>query len=447
MIGNKARLTEGSVGMSLIKLTGPMVIGMVSMVIFNLTDTFFVGKLGTDQLAALSFTFPVVLFIISLALGLGMGAMALISHAVGEKDQEKVRRLTTDSLMLALVIVIIFAVAGLLTIEPLFKALGASSDLIEHIIVYMRIWYMSLIVVMVPMVGNNAIRSLGDTKTPAMIMTVAAVLNIILDPLFIFGIGFFPRLEIAGAAVATLISRAVALVISLYVLTHREHMLTFKRVAFSIMFKSWKNILYIGIPTAASRMLGPVALGVITRIIASYGKEYVAAFGVSTRIEFFSLAVLAALATVLGPFVGQNLGAKEYGRVKKSISFSSRFSVIWGLFAYLVLFVIARPLAGLFNRDPLVISTVVLYLRIAAAGLIFHGILHLSVSVLNVIKKPFHAASVTIIQLFVLYVPLAMLGSYLWGVKGVMVSIAVSYSAGGIISYIMMRRTLLKVLA
>ncbi|MFH1415937.1 MAG: MATE family efflux transporter [Elusimicrobiota bacterium] len=443
----RARLTEGDIKKTLIRLTGPMVVGMASMMVFNITDTYFVGKLGTDQLAAMSFTFPVVLFIASLAMGLGLGTTAIVSHAVGENDQEKVKRITTDSLMLSLVIVAIFALTGLMTIKPLFSMLGAKQELMPYITRYMRIWYMSLVVVVVPMVGNNAIRSLGDTKTPALIMTIAAAFNIILDPLLIFGIGIFPRLELAGAAIATLISRAVALFISLYILIHREEMLTFKKTAFQAVVNSWKQILFIGLPTAGSRMLAPVALAVITRMVASYGKEYVAAFGVSCRIEFFAMAVIVALTSVLGPFVGQNWGAGKYDRVYKGVAFSRNFCFTWGFFMYALLFVTARPLAGLFSKNPVTIATVVLYLKIAAAGLGFHGLLHLAISVLNVVKKPIHAANLTVIQLFLLYIPLAYIGSYFWGITGIISSIAASYVFGGIIAQIMMRKTLNTVLA
>ena len=131
--GNKARLVEGPVGKTLIKLTIPMIFGMVGMVIFNLADTFFVGQLGTNQLAALSFTFPVVLVIHSLALGLGIGASAVISRAIGEGSHDKVQRLTTDSLILSILFVGFFVLVGSLTINPLFRLLGAPDNILPMI--------------------------------------------------------------------------------------------------------------------------------------------------------------------------------------------------------------------------------------------------------------------------------------------------------------------------
>ncbi|MEE8441062.1 MAG: MATE family efflux transporter, partial [Spirochaetia bacterium] len=158
----RAQLTDGNVPRMLIRLTIPMVFGMLSMVLYNLVDTLFVGRLGKDQLAALSFTFPVVLVISSLALGVGMGASAAISRAIGAGDGDRVRRLTTDSLVLAVLIVGTFATAGILTIDPLFRLLGADERILPYISKYMTIWYPGMVFVVVPMVGNNAIRATGD---------------------------------------------------------------------------------------------------------------------------------------------------------------------------------------------------------------------------------------------------------------------------------------------
>jgi putative MATE family efflux protein len=226
MKNGKPKLIDGPVGKTLLNLTIPMVIGIMGIVAFNLVDTYFVGQLGTTELAALSFTFPVVFVIGSIALGLSMGTSAVISRAIGEGDRHKVQRLTTDALMLSLVIVISFAVAGLFTIEPLFKLLGASAEILPLIKRYMTIWYPGMMFVVIPMVGNGAIRASGDTKTPSMIMMAAVVVNLVLDPLLIFGIGPFPRWELEGAAVATVIARAVTMVISIRVLHWREKMIS-----------------------------------------------------------------------------------------------------------------------------------------------------------------------------------------------------------------------------
>ena len=174
---NRARITEDPIGRTLFRLTVPMIFGILSMVAFNLADTFFVGKLGKEQLAALSFTFPVVLFVGSLALGIGMGTSAVISRAIGSKDYHKVHRLVFDSLLLGIIVVGVGVAAGLCTIRPLFRLLGARGTVLDYIEEYMSIWYIGMVFVVVPMVGNNIIRATGDSKIPGLLMVIGAAVN------------------------------------------------------------------------------------------------------------------------------------------------------------------------------------------------------------------------------------------------------------------------------
>jgi len=410
-----------------------MIFGIISMVIFNLVDTYFVGRLGTDELAALSFTFPVVLVIHSLAIGLGIGASAVISRALGEGNRDQVRRLTTDSMILSFIFVAVFVVIGLSTIDPLFTLLGAKPAILPLIRAYMRIWYFGMLFVVVPMVGNNAIRATGDMRTPALIMMTAAGINTVLDYCLIFGIGPFPRLEIAGAALATVIGRALTFTLASIILIKREKMISFARVSIKKMSVSWKKILYIGLPMAGTRIIIPVGMGIITRMLAVYGNEYVAAFGVSSRIEFFAMTVIMALSTVLGPFIGQNWGAKRIGRIETAISHSNSFSLLWGFIMVLLFLFVSRPLARLFNDNPVVQDAIVMYLRIVSVGFGFHGMLQMSISALNVLHKPIHAASMSLVQMFVLFIPIALLGSHYLGIRGIFGGLALAYCFSGLI--------------
>ena len=436
-------MIEGPVGKTLIKLTIPMVVGIVGMVAFNLADTFFVSRLGTNELAALSFTFPVVLVINSLALGLGIGASVVISRAIGEGDQHRVKRLTTDSLVLAMFIVTVFVVAGLFTINSVFRILGARGEILDLVKQYMGIWYFGMPFVVVPMVGNNAIRATGDTKTPSAIMLVAVCCNFIMDPLLIFGIGPFPRLGIAGAAIATVISRSLTFIISLAVLFFRDKMLTFVLPKIREIFQSWKRILFIGLPTASTRIVVPLGIGVVTRIVSTYGKEAVAAYGVSSRIEFFALTLIAALSSVLSPFIGQNWGARKHDRVRLGVKYSERFSVVWGIVVCIILNILARPIALIFNSNPLIISTIILYLRIVSIGYGLQGIIMLTGSAMNVLNKPFHAAGIRITQMFILYIPMALLGSYLFGLTGVFIALVIAYCSAGLASYFILDKIII----
>lgn len=434
MAGTNPMLTEGPIHKNLILLTIPMVFGTVSMVIFNLTDTYFVSRLGTDQLAAMSFTYPVVLFINNLAHAVAIGATAVISRTIGEGDHDKVRRLTADSLILSLLFVSFIVPLGLFTINPLFNLLGASSEVMNYIRQYMIIWYFGVIFVVTPMVATNAIRASGNTKTPAFIMIFAASANIVLDPILIFGLGPFPRLEIAGAALATVIARATTLVLAVYFLYYKERMLTIEIPSFDSVLSSWIQVLYIGLPNAGVMIITPLAAGVITSMVAGYGSDAVAGFGVATRIDSLALMVIMALASVMGPFVGQNWGAIKFDRIRSGMKFSYLFSLAWGLFMFALLSIFGDAIGSVFSDDPGVISVAGLYLSIVPIGYGLYGILFIATTAMSVLKKPMESAILTIIQTFVLYIPLAYIGSSFAGLRGVFFALPMSYLISAVVA-------------
>lgn len=184
-------LTQGNIRQILIQLTLPMIFGILSIIAFNLADTYFVGKIGTLPMAALTFTFPVVTVINSINLGIGIGTSAVVSRAVGSQDGDRVKRLSTDSLTLGIIFSVIAVIIGELTIYPLFTALGAGETVMPYIANYMRIWYAGAPFIVIPMIGNNAIRALGDTKTPSIVMFCSAITNIILDPSLYLALGLY----------------------------------------------------------------------------------------------------------------------------------------------------------------------------------------------------------------------------------------------------------------
>ncbi len=429
------KLTQGSVGWQLVKLTLPMVWGVFAIIAFNLVDTYFVGQLGTAQLAAMSFTFPVVLTLGSLAMGLGVGASSVIARAIGEGDFSRVQRFTTNSLTLALTVVILFVALGLLTIEPLFAMLGAGPEVMPFIQDYMQIWYFGMVFLVVPMVGNSAIRAAGNTLTPSIIMTIASAVNIILDPLLITGAWGFPRLEIQGAALATVIARATTLVAALLVLRFKENLLSLKLPDLEETLWCWRDILTVGLPAAAASTVTPISIGVITSFLAVHGAVAVAGFGIASRIESFATIAILALSASIGPFVGQNWGARAFTRVRQAMQQSFLFCVGWGLLAALCLGLGAKSLAALFNPDPAVIAIATRYLWLVPISYGGLGIVRIASSASNAIGRPLPSVVMTVTHMFVLYIPLAYFGSRLAGPTGIFVAALVANLVMGVGAY------------
>lgn len=242
-----------------------MMVGILAMMSFNPVDTWFVAQLGGASLAAMSFTFPVVILLISLGVGLMAGTSSVIARALGKGDHERVRSLTTHALILGLGLALICTVVGLLTLDPLFRPLGATDALIPLIRDYMTLWYTGFVFFLVPMVGMAAIRAAGDTRLQSTTMIGAALVNVVLDPLLIFGLAGLPRLELRGAAAATVLARLLSVGVCYWALRHKMHMLTFAHPRVSRVLDSWRAVLHVGFPAAGTNMIIPLSGGVDRR--------------------------------------------------------------------------------------------------------------------------------------------------------------------------------------
>jgi putative MATE family efflux protein len=433
-------LTEGPIGATLIRLSAPMLVGILAMMAFNVIDTYFVGQLGTVALAAMTLTFPVVMVIGTFTLGLGVGAMAVISKGIGAGDQSGIRRCTTDALSLSVVCVVVMCAIGLATMEPLFRLLGATEAMLPLIEQYMVIWYPGMLVYVVPMIGNNIIRATGDTTTPSVVMVVGVLLNTVLDPLLIFGWGPVPAYGIAGAAIATVLARAFTLAVALWVLARREHLLTIPWPGLTALLASWKKILTIGLPVAISNAIIPIAMGVITRIVAQFGEATVAGFGVASRIEGLGLALVFAVSTGISPFVGQNFGAGRFDRIRAGLTFANRFSLLWGGLLFITFLLLGERLATAFDPDPEVIRSASGYLWIVAISLGLRSVHTITWTALNVLNHPYDAMVLEFLLAFVLWIPFALVGGYYGQITGVYIGLSLANILAGIVAYLWMGR-------
>ena len=309
-------LTQGAISPLLYRLTAPMVLGIMAMFLFNLVDTYFISLLGTQPLAAISFTFPVTMLVMNMAIGLSIATGAVVSRSLGQKDHTQAKQWIGSSLYLSVLISICLAGLGIVIQKPIFELLGAGSELVPLIASYMNWWFSGSVFLIVLIVINASIRATGNTKLPSLVMLFSAVLNGILDPLLIFGIGPFPALGIQGAAIATFIAWVMAFLIILRVLI-KQGLITFQPSP--LIRAQWKKLLSLGIPAALTNMLGPLANGILVAWVAKYGTVAVAAYGVGSRLEPLALIVIMAFTASLPPFVGQNHGAGHHQRIEDAV--------------------------------------------------------------------------------------------------------------------------------
>ena len=432
-------LLEGPVGPTILKMAWPMLLGILAIVLFNVVDTFWVGQLGARELAAMSYTFPVVMVVMSLSMGVGIGTTAVVARAIGHGDRDQVRRLTTDALVLATSVVLVVAGIGLLTIDELFSLLGAEPETLVLIEQYMTPWYWGVGFLVIPMVGNSAIRATGDTKTPSIVMLVAGVFNAILDPFLIFGWGPAPKLGLAGAALATVGSYVGAFVAAMWILIKRERLLTFVKPKLAEVLDSWKRILHIGLPAAGTNLLSPLSAGILTRLVSSYGPTAVAAYGVGTRLEGFAMVGIGALSTAMTPIVAQNLGAGHHGRIREAIRYGSKAALTWGAASMIVLAIASGPIASVFSDDPEVVRLASAYLLLVPLSYGALGLAQIVGTSFNALDEPMYAAGLVAIRLLLLTVPLAWIGVLFGDLYGLFGGIAAANLVIGALAYATIR--------
>lgn len=434
-------LVQNSVKRTLFAMAFPMLAGTFAMNAYNLTDAWFVAQLGTFPLAAIGFTFPVIMLLSCVSMGLGSGITTLTSHALGRKDHEDAAHFATYGMAFACGVAAVIAVAGYLSVGPIFTRLGADEHTLPLVGAYMRIWYIGAPTMCLPMIGNGILISMGDSKHASRLMMLGTLLNLILNPILIFGWLGVPAMGIRGSALATVIAQAVSMVWLLRLL-FQYRLLKVGGWRFGDAMRAVRGILRFGVPGILSNALMPISATVITRILSGFGNEAVAACGVAGRIEMFAFIIPMALGMSMTPFISQNYGAHRIDRIREAVGMSYRFALLYGGGVALVFFICARLLGGLFSSDPTVVDILVSYIRIIAFGYGLMETHRYSSMILTGMHRPMSATVLNTIRVLVLLIPLSCLGAYLDGVRGVFVGRLVTDIVVGVIGMLWVSRML-----
>lgn len=444
---SKARLTEGPVGRHLIDMTVPVLFGISTMMAQGLIDTWFIGRVGDRELAAFGFGFPILMIVTSVAIGLGAGTSSVVARAIGANDHRRARRLSTDSLFLSFLITAIVAGIGILTIGPLFRLLGAPDDMLPMIRTFMTILYCGVPFIVVGMVGMASMRATGDTRLPGTLMVLAAILNVILDPILIFGVGPIPALGLNGAATAALLARGAIFFGTLYLMRYRLDMISLEPPDPGELRKSWGDILHVGLPAAGTNAIVPVGAAIITAMIARFGTDAVAGFGVATRIESMMLVIYYAMSSIIGPFVGQNFSAGNEKRILRALALCAGFCIGSGLVIAAVLGLSSNFLPTLFSDSDAVVSVTRLFLVVVPISYGTYGMVMVMNASFNGLGNPMPGVWISVGRMLVLYVPLAILGMKLFGMIGIFVAYALANIVSGLGAYLWARHAVRRLCA
>jgi putative MATE family efflux protein len=409
-----ALITRGPLLKALGVLSAPMLVSALLQNLLSVIDLFWVGRLGPRAVAAVAMGGTILMVLYPMLMGMSLGTVALVARAMGAARYDDASAAAGQSLLLALLMGIVFGLLGWVFTPYLFGLLGAEAEVLPDGYAYLRISLLGSLTSFVLFIGNAALQGAGDTVTPMLVMAVANVLNLILDPLFIFGCGPLPPLGVSGAALATVLAQAAAAAISVQMLlSGRVRIHVHLRQLLPQFGLSWR-LLRIGIP-GSGQMLSRSLMGlVLMRVVAGCGTLAVAAYGTGLRFHMITLMPTFALGGAAATMVGQNLGAGNPGRARRAAWLAALVGVALMLLAALFFALFAAPLTRLFNRDPGVVAIGAEYLRIVSPFYVFAALAIVLGRALNGAGDSMAPMVFTVISLWGLQVPLALHFSATW---------------------------------
>ena len=428
-------LTAGPVAAHLRRQATPFGVGLIAIFSFEAADLFFISRLGDAPLAAVSFAMPVIWLVYGIGIGFEAGAASCISRAIGRRDRAQANRLTTDTMVLASLVALMLCLLGLASIGPVFGLLGATPELLPLVAAYMGVWYWVAPLDMALWTSLASIRARGNTLLESKVITAAALLNLMLDPIFIFGLFGFPRLEVQGAALATVVSTALMLGFTLLHLHFRLGVYANPIAPLRKIFDSWRHMLAIGIPAMITNAIVPVSSGIVVAMLASFGVDAVAGFGIAMRIEPMFLIPFYALSAVSSPFFGQNFGSEQFDRLREARRAVLRFCVGFGLLLAATLIAIAPALTGLFTDSDEIRQVAVQYLRIVSISYAAYGVVMSSNAAFNGMGQPMPGVIISVCRVIVVFLPLAFIGRAWFGLSGLFTATAISNLLMGAIAF------------
>lgn len=430
--------TEGSIPRHLIAFSVPMLLGNFLQAMYSTVDSFWVGRyLGPQALAAVSAGGPIIHALIALVIGLTIAITTLVAQHWGAKQEDRVRHIVTNSIVLLTAVGSVMSAIGILARKPLLRLINVPPDVFDGASTYLGIYLSGLVVMFLYNAASSILRGLGDSRTPLRFLAYATFANIVLDPIFIFGIGPIPRMEIAGVALATVISQAFSAVMSLIYLQRVSGLLTLRRGEWQIDFSLFSLIAKIGLPAGIQQTAVSLSALTVNSIVNKFGSTMMAGYGAGLRLDQFAFMPAMSGGIAVTSLVGQNLGANRDDRVRDSVRWS--LILTGGITAILSLVVLAIPdkLIAIFTKDAEVISAGADYLRFAALSYVPYACMFAVSGVLRGAGDTLSAMLITLTSLWAVRVPLAATLSGLpgFGIKGVWIAIVAGPVAGTILNY------------
>lgn len=434
------RLGYAPLGRLLLRLSLPSIAATVTLSLYNIVDTFWVSKLGHGAIAALTIVFPYQIFVIALGVGTGIGVAALVSRRFGENNPEATNHVAGQTFFLSVFWGLLFMVIAVSFSEVILTAFGATPDIMDYGRQYLVITAYGAPQFIFALVASDLIRGSGDAVKPMIIMITASVVNIILDPFMIMGVGPFPEMGVRGAALATVVAQSVGAALALYFLLGRK---TAFRVRLGHLKPNWgilKDIYRVGAPSTILQVAEGLCFILFNTVVSAFGSVAIAAVGIVLRISDLAFMPAIGLAHGLLPIVGFNFGAGYFKRLWKGVKLASLSSLILLGAGTLLIEILAPQIVGIFSDNPEVLAVTVPAMRIMLVTMFLGGPAVMFVTTFQGLSQGTMAMILSLVRQFVFFLPLLYLFRCLMGLNGVWLSMPVSDTLGFIVTFIIIYR-------
>ncbi|UCG93532.1 MAG: MATE family efflux transporter [candidate division WOR-3 bacterium] len=436
----REEILNGSIEKTLLKLAYPLIFFNLVYIVYNLTDTFWLGKLGRQAVSAPTVSFPFIWTMMSLGMGFAIAGFALVSQYAGAGQWDKVKHNITNLLTLMFISSFILGIAGFFTTPWLLRALGVPADAFDNAVIYLRVMFVGMPFSFEGFAFSFALRALGDTKTPTKINSFAVLLNVILDPLFIFGIGPIPRMEVLGAALATIIAYFTASVLSIYLIFSGKVGIKFYIHEFKPDFHLFKRMVSIGLPAGIGQSLNAFGFVALMGVVSHFGSVAIAAYGIGQRIISLVFTISNGISQAMSTMVGQNLGALNFDRTRKIVNKTIVINAIFISIPALLIFLFRTQIIHIFINDLLVINEGSIFFLYFLIAMPFFGIFFIASSVVRTAGRTTESMVLGLIRLWALRLPLAYFLSILLESKGIWIGMSLSNILGAALAYLWYRR-------
>lgn len=434
----KNKFTEGKILNSLVSLALPIIFANILQTAYQLIDTFWLGRLGADAVAAVSISFPLLFLVLSLGSGLTLAGTVMVSQYQGAGNQKMVDFSSSQSIFLILIISVLLAVISYFSAAPLMKIIGAGPDIIEDSIAYFKVSSVGFVFLFLFFIFQSLMRGIGNVMLPVYIVLFTVFLNLVLDPLFIYGYGPVPAYGVAGAAVASIVTQGLSAAIGLFILFRGKNGIRIRLSSMYFDMQNLKRIFNLGFPASVEQSTRALGMTMMVVLVTSYGSDIVAAYGIGARILSFIIIPALGLAIATTSLVGQNIGALKIKRAEKVANLSNKIAFFGLTGIGILLFIFAETLVAFFiPNDPEVIHDGAMFIKIMGPSFGLLGVQQVMNGTFNGAGFTKASMLISILSLWIIRFPLAYLLSYntSHGFEGIWWSFPVSNLIAAIVAY------------